>query len=271
MDTESAQPLASLVQASVTKLTPESAKASESEETPADRRRRADEEDKQRSLVQRRKYVLNALVDSVGERYARCALNNYECNHDEQRKVVDLIREYGREVTSRIDRGQNIIWLGPPGTGKDHLMFALSHQAIWAFRTLLWISGQELWLHLRATIGGNAHSPRYSRTDLYDGYFEASLGSSEMAVVNKLASVDVLCLSDPIRPGAAPLSDYQADTLLNIVDKRYRQQLPTWVTCNCATRKEMEDRIGGQVVDRLADGALVLACNWPSHRKKAEA
>lgn len=55
--------------------------------------------------------------------------------------------------------------------------------------------------------------------------------------------------------------------LFDLVDARYSRRKPAWVTLNCASRTEAEERIGVQVVDRLAHDALVVTCNWPSYRK----
>ena len=86
---------------------------------------------------------------------------------------------------------------------------------------------------------------------------------------NCLANTTLFILSDPLPPGGR-LSDYQATMLYVILDRRYRECKPIWASVNTVGRDEADARIGAPLVDRLRDGALVLACNWPSHRKPWE-
>ena len=51
------------------------------------------------------------------------------------------------------------------------------------------------------------------------------------------------------------------------IDRRYRDLKATVMTLNVATRKEAEDRLSPNIVDRLAHGAMAIHCNWPSYRR----
>jgi DNA replication protein DnaC len=77
---------------------------------------------------------------------------------------------------------------------------------------------------------------------------------------------NVLAISDPTPP-LGELSDYQRSMLFRVVDRRYRDLRPTWVTINAADSAEAERKIAPNIIDRLAHGALVLRCNWPSYRR----
>jgi hypothetical protein len=55
--------------------------------------------------------------------------------------------------------------------------------------------------------------------------------------------------------------------LFRVVDARYRQCKPTWITVNAVGRTELDRRMGAQTADRITDGAVALFCNWPSYRK----
>src|SRR6185436_10340720 len=93
------------------------------------------------------------------------------------------------------------------GTGKDYLMFSLCHPAIGEFKTLIWANGTTLWLALRDAMGNEKRAPR-------------SIGGSESQIIDKLATVDVLAISDPLPPGSS-LTDYQTTSLLQVIDRRY--------------------------------------------------
>ncbi len=55
--------------------------------------------------------------------------------------------------------------------------------------------------------------------------------------------------------------------MFRIVDKRYRENRPTWLTLNVSSGAEAAERIGVQTYDRLRHSAMGLFCNWPSYRK----
>jgi DNA replication protein DnaC len=207
-----------------------------------ERLRKQDEEDK----LRRRFDNWTQLIRERGSRYYECRLANYEAKTDSQKAVVELLQEYVKNIMDNIRDGVNIVLIGPAGTGKDHLLMAMARAAIVYDRSIDWRNGTSLWVEFRCAIGGD---------------------ETEAQVVRRLTSPDVLAISDPVPP-RGPLTDYQASMLFDVIDSRYSHKRPTWITLNCASRKEAEDRIGAQVIDRLGHGALVLKCNWPSYRKQ---
>jgi len=214
-----------------------------------------------------RNIVWSELREARGKRYAKASFPNYIASTPKQKAAKAAVEEYSATVRERVEAGQSVLFIGPAGTGKDHLMFALAHSAIGAFKQLLWVSGTDLWLAFREAIDAKerpCRMPRYGEAD-----FSASLPHNEGDIIRKLREVDVLCISDPVAPGAS-LTDWQADKLLAITDYRYSNLLPTWVTLNAASRAEAETRIGAPTVDRWAHGALVVVCDWPSYRQKQE-
>ena len=144
------------------------------------------------------------------------------------------------------DAGDGVVLFGPMGTGKDHLLVALARVAILNHGySVRWISGMQLYADFRQAIRDNA---------------------SEQIIVQRATNPDILILSDPQLP-RGELSDYQASMLFWIVDARYSMRRPTWVSLNVADGTEAERRIGAATVDRLRDGAVTVACDWPSYRK----
>jgi DNA replication protein DnaC len=184
---------------------------------------------------------------SRGARYERCTLNNFNIETPDQGPVVSSLRFYADEMHNRVNRGQNIVLLGPSGTGKDHLLAGMVHCAIAARLAVEWQTSADLWIDLR----------------------EAIKEDRERAVVRILLRPTVLVLSDPVPPHVQA-TDYQRSILYAIVEKRYSNGKPIWVSINAANRQDAEARIGTAIIDRLRDGALSLACNWPSYRKALE-
>ena len=197
--------------------------------------------------AQRRDAGLKKLADSVGSRFAGASLDSFKATTPEQKKVLATIREYGENIKEQVANGDGVILFGSAGSGKTHLLVALTKTAIEAGLTIEWVNGQDLFARFRAAIDG---------------------GESESQIIKVMVKPDVLVLDDLLPPGGA-LSDYQSSMVYRIVDSRYRNCKPTWATMNVADGTEAERGMGAQVVDRLRHGATTLFCNWPSYRRAA--
>lgn len=190
----------------------------------------------------------NRFVAAVGARYANCTLENFRAELPEQQRVLGAIHSYAKALRENIANGRNVILFGPVGTGKDHLLCGLARCAMEAGKRIEVATGADLFATMRRAVNGNA---------------------DEYALLESLGEADVLLLSDPaVRRDR--ITDYQADTLYWLVDRRYRHCRPTWVTLNVDTADEADARLGSPIVDRLQDGALVIRCDWPSYRKTQE-
>ena len=77
----------------------------------------------------------------------------------------------------------------------------------------------------------------------------------------------LLLISDVCRAGCQ-LTDYQRSALYDVIDSRYSNRRPTWITTNAANRDELETMLGDDIADRLLDGALVVPCIWDSFRRE---
>lgn len=185
-----------------------------------------------------------------GRRYAECSFDNFEAGTDAQRQIVDQLKSYVRDAASIA--GTNVVLFGPKGTGKDHLLRALATASAYFHGIVpLWRQGVDLHENLR----------REAFRD--EGRSKLTLGDDPH---DDEETTDVLWISDPLPPSGG-LTEYQQAKLFGLIDRRYSDLRPTWITMNVADGSEAESRMGAQVVDRLRDGALVLNCNWPSYRK----
>lgn len=197
--------------------------------------------------------VRQRITNLYGRRYLDCSLSNWvyhgsAAEQARQKRVHAAIDAYVKSIEESIDSGKNLILAGPPGTGKDRFLVSSAKAAIVAGKTVTRFTGAELWGRTRDLIDTNG---------------------TESELIRKLREPAVLIISDPLPPGTS-LTDHQATWLYRIVDRRYTDQKPVWITINVADSAEASQRLRPQVWDRLRDGALVVECQWPTYRTPCE-
>ncbi|MBU2025994.1 ATP-binding protein [Patescibacteria group bacterium] len=184
------------------------------------------------------------LWESRGRRYAGCTLENFQAVTPDQRVVVERLRAYRGTLAEKVEAGVGLVLTGPSGTGKDHLLAGLFDAAISAGLTLQWTSGPKLCIRFRDRIGND---------------------EDERRTIRQYTDPDVLVISDPM-PMFGALTNYQAQVLYEIGDTRANAMRPTWVTINAKNRQEADGRLGPQIVRRLSQDAISLACNWEPYK-----
>jgi DNA replication protein DnaC len=200
---------------------------------------------------QRRMGNWRRIADKMGMRYENCRLDtfNFYGSTDEQKRQHQAI-ESAADLVKRIQTGftadDGLVLFGPPGTGKDHILSAGLRAACAAGLSCEWLNGLDFFGDMRDRI--DAESP-------------------ESKVIRDLAAPDILAISDPLPPWG-PLTNFQAQTLFRVIDRRYRHEKPIWVTINVSGSDEASERIGNAAVDRLKERALTIHCNWPSYRTR---
>jgi len=186
---------------------------------------------------------------SIGPRYTSVTLESFEISNETQQTAIDAIWRYVASIGDKTEQGEGLILFGPKGTGKDHLAISCLRKVKELGYTTRAEFGESLFQRFRDSIGTDA---------------------SERDLIKVFTTPDVLFLSDPV-PASGALSDHQKSVLMRIIDRRYRDLKPTWATLNVTGPDDAESRLGGQIVDRLRDGATVIKCNWESYRKSEKA
>jgi DNA replication protein DnaC len=161
----------------------------------------------------------------------------------DRRLVFELAT--GRFVTQRED----VVFLGPPGTGKSHLAQALGHTLI---------------AHGHRVLYREAHV-------LLDELADATLAGTRRERMAKLAAVPLLIIDDL---GMRKLPATAAEDLLELVQRRY-ERVSTLLTSNRPVEdwgKLLGDVAAvGALLDRLLHHAHVLRCGPRSWRMKEHA
>ena len=192
--------------------------------------------------------IWEPVLRKIGARYEDASFASFSSTVQAQRDAVAKLTRFCDTLGERTKTGQGIVLIGPRGTGKDHLAVACLRCAVKDFGLRPeWVDGQSLYEQFRDSIDSETR---------------------ERNLIREYTSPDILLISDPI-PQSDSITSFQQSVLWRIVDRRYRDLKPTWVTMNVLNGEEAEKRMGAQLVDRLRDGSLSIVCNWQSFRKSA--
>lgn len=145
-----------------------------------------------------------------------------------------------------IQRGEGIILVGPPGTGKTHLASAIGHQAC----------RKQFTVRL------------YKYHSLFDELVRADLNGTLDKLLKKLITCDLLIIDDF---AFKKIDQKNSEFLYSIVDSRYGVK-STILTSNRAMSDWMnvfpDPVIAGAILDRLAHQAYQIQLKGESMRKK---
>ncbi len=191
------------------------------------------------------------LALQLGARYspARVSLDRFRIYHDAQKPVLDRLRALAPRLVELVGQGRGLIFFGPVGTGKDHLLAALLYavaEAIVEEKPCHWVNGQEVFGQSRDRM----------KADLLEG-----------ELIQELARPQVLAISDPV-PAVGELSAWNVGLLYRVLDRRYREMKATWASLNALSVEDADAKLSAPVFDRLREGAELFPCFWPSWRER---
>lgn len=198
----------------------------------------------------RRSEAFDALIGQAGRRYADVTLESFQLSATpdvakQQAVALATVTLLGQNLAMHVKAGGNVLFFGPPGTGKDHLMMALLRAAILNLGLeVRWCNGQDVAGEFRDAI--DSETP-------------------ESRVIRRYTEATILAISDPVPP-KGDASNYAANMLYRIIGTRDRNNRGTWVTMNVANSEDANMALSAPVFDRLRDNAVTVFCNWPSYR-----
>lgn len=217
-----------------------------------DRKERTEREAKQRAEEIRIKR--EAMAKKLGaalmpKRFADRTLDNYQVEHEGQRKALAFCRRYVAAFPEIERTGRCLMLLGQPGTGKTHLGAAMANDLMRATSATA----------VYRTVGAVLQSIRAT--------YDRGNDQSEADILSSLIEPSLLVL-DEVGVSKEQPSDFELTTLFAIINGRYEQMRPTVVISNLGG-DQLPLAMGERCVDRLREGGgVVVPFDWESQRGK---
>ncbi len=178
----------------------------------------------------------------LGSRLERCRFDNFQ-----PRPGTERARAVAETYAETWPHTKGLVIAGTYGNGKTHLAGAIYHTLKVQGVRCVFQTAPELLGRLRAT-------------------YDDSSRNTEHAILTALTRCELLVMDDL---GAERPSDWVRDRLYYIIDTRYRREKPVIYTTNCSMG-ELEDNLGGRVVDRLIGSCTMVYNKGTSYRKEVE-
>ncbi len=181
-------------------------------------------------------------ISNLGERFSKSTFESFldrngsEIAYKVAVKYVKTFKEWN---------GESLLLWGEPGNGKTHLAAAIVNELSKKGYIVVFQSVPELLQRIRST-------------------FNSENKENETHIMRALLECDLLILDDI---GAEKTTEWVEEKLFNIIDGRYRKELPTLYTSNLEP-KELKNQVGKRSYDRMVETSLTVKNEAASYRRE---
>lgn len=215
-----------------------------SEEVRAEADRKRAEEDYRKAAADRLARRLGGAM--IPPRFQGKSFDTYKADGDKQVRVLSVCQDYANNFNKHYNEGRSLLLLGNVGTGKTHLAAAIAQHVITHHScTALYRTVYGILQHVKGSFDREAE---YNESEAFQAFIEPHL-----LIIDEV--------------GATKSTEFEQQTLFNIVNGRYEQRIPTIVISNLMP-EELVGALGERCVDRLREGGgIAQVFNWGSARK----
>lgn len=190
---------------------------------------------------------IEALIEeaAIPRRFIGRSFDNFRAATDAQKSALNIARQYAADFDGNLRRGAGLVLSGMPGTGKSHLAAAVL-QAIMPRHCGMYTTAMNVIRAVRGT-------------------WRKDSEKSESQILGILGSVPLLVLDEI---GVQYGTDGEQTILFDVLDKRYRDMMPTILLTN-EDKEGFKRFIGARSFDRLVETARWVPFEWESYRPTA--
>lgn len=183
---------------------------------------------------------------AIPKRFVGRMFGNFNAQTDGQKAALRIAQEYAENFGDHARKGTGLIMSGLPGTGKSHLAAAIL-QGIMPKHVGLYITCMGVIRNVRGT-------------------WRKDSERSESEVLAILCEVDLLVIDEI---GVQYGTDGEQTILFEVLDRRYRNMMPTILLTNQA-KQGFKEFIGERSYDRLTETSRWVSFDWASYRPQAK-
>jgi DNA replication protein DnaC len=194
------------------------------------------------AAVRQRQLETRLSQSGIPQRYRSKTFVNFIATDDAMEQALATAMRFAQDFDQHSEKGTFMVFSGPPGTGKSHLATAIA-QAVLAGGTAMYTSAIDAVRLIRDTWRRNSER-------------------TESQVLAMLASIDLLILDEV---GVQYGTEAEQVNLFDIIDKRYRDKMPTILLTN-QNRSGLKQFLGDRSFDRLREGGIWVTFDWGSQR-----
>lgn len=161
------------------------------------------------------------------------------------KKMYNIALKYTESFKLAKKNNLGLLIYGNPGNGKSHMSFCIANKLLSSGTPVVCVSIDSLLTRIKQT-------------------FNKWGSEGEIEILNSLTNADLLVLDDL---GTENKTEWSISKIYNIIDARYRSNLPVIITTNLSIA-ELENYYGKRTIDRINEMCTFYENEDPSVRKE---